>query len=173
MSTSPGQSATATMAAPNGGGVGPSAAGAQSQTVAAPGQAGGQQDATASSQAVGAQGQTVATPGQTVVSPGSAGPTVGVPGGLAPTRVEPGPAGHGPVAVAVAKPGRAKPKTSRWRRLFGSAPASTSTGATAPSPTTQASTPPTQMLPRGEADQPGYHLYRPSSTAEAPPDAGA
>jgi MFS family permease len=75
---------------------------------------------------------------------------------LADTRVEPGPAARAaaPIPAAASKP-------SRWRRIF---------GGSEPAPTTPVASPPpavplaqTQVMPRGEADQPSYHLYRPSS----------
>lgn len=86
--------------------------------------------------------------------------------GLPATRVQPGPAAR---ATAPA----AKPRTSRFRRLFSSRPASSQP--TAPRPASSelgsselAATPsPTRVLPRGEADQPSYHIYRPTS-AEQP-----
>ena len=72
-------------------------------------------------------------------------------GGLAPTKVEPGPAAR---ASAATRP--PTPKASRWRRFFGVDDRTVPVSApSAPAPT--------KVLPRSDEDQPGYHLYRPSS----------
>jgi MFS family permease len=97
-----------------------------------------------------------------VMVPGGTGQASGAPSpmmpmsvatqpiGPAPTRVEPGPAARAATPIPTAAP-----KASRWRRMFSSEPP----------PAVQPSAPPTptQLLPRADADQPGYHLYRPSS----------
>jgi MFS family permease len=86
------------------------------------------------------------------------------PTGLAVTRVEPGPAARATTPVPPAAP-----KTSKWHRMFSGSetpPAPPIPAATPPAPPIPAATPPattTTTIPGGEADQPGYHLYRPSS----------
>jgi MFS family permease len=101
---------------------------------------------------------TASSAGMTAATVG--GPTALLPGsgGLAATRVEAGPAVR---AAAPVEP--AKPKVSRWRRLFtssGPGPAPSAPGGVNPAPT---------RVLRGGADEPGYHLYRPTST-DAPQD---
>jgi MFS family permease len=120
---------------------------------ASPNQAAGGQVATAHTPA--SAGTTAVHPaagGTTAINPPAGAATAINPpaAGLAATRIESGPAARAAAPVA---PG--KPKTPRWRRLFAS-----STDAPVPPVTPSA----TRVLPRGEADQPGYHLYRPTST---------
>ena len=102
----------------------------------------------------GAAQQTAAQ--QTAVQPGQSQAQLTLPHGPAPTRVEPGPAARAGAPVT-SEP----PKKSRWRRR--SSPPEVPSPSPAPTPT--------QVLPRGDVDQPGFHLYRPSPS-DAPKDGG-
>ncbi|HEY1486409.1 MAG TPA: hypothetical protein VGF84_09910, partial [Micromonosporaceae bacterium] len=160
----------ATVATPAGGPV-------STPTVAMPngsgGPAGSAQTAPGAAQTASAHGSA-----QTATAPGSAQTAAGATptaAGSAPTTTAPG-AGNTPAATRVESPSSAasqptataNPMMSRLRRLF----IIRETPPTAPPAPSTPGTPPTRILPRGEADQPGYHLYRPSST-DAPPDAGS
>jgi MFS family permease len=89
-----------------------------------------------------------------VASSWSTSPAPADAAGPAATRIEAGPA-----AYAVSPTAPATVKAAWWRRMFASP---TPPAAATPAPAPPVPTAPTQTIPRGEADQPGYHLYRPS-----------